>query len=237
MLVVWESDPAGECFMISNRNFKPILSAIVLGLVVACSDTNSPDQPDLSDVTFGLQRSEATSARISEFLLLSANGQSMAIAPDTVASLTITVDGIQALPLLNDNEEEDDAAWVSIDLAQPVAIDFTALPTTDESPLILASGTLAEGGYTNVRLFVSGAVIVFKGPLDLGAAISFAGNVEHAVTIPSVEQTGIKTDMAFNVLADTEVTLVFDEAASYSNVTLTGNGQVILAPVIRSSGN
>lgn len=222
--------------MLELRGHTHLAVAVALGCLASCSD-GTPSDSDLVDVEFGIQRTGGSSASILGDVLTSANGEAFAIAPDTVASLSLNVESIQVLPLLNQDAEEDDGSWITVELAQPVPIDLVALPTTGESPLVLATGSLPAGGYTNVRLFISDAVIVFKGPLSLGAAITFEGNIEHVVTVPSAEQTGIKTDMSFNALEGSDVTLVFDETASFGNVTLTGNGQVILAPVIRSPGN
>ncbi len=69
--------------------------------------------------------------------------------------------------------------------------------------------------------------------LTVGQA-TFAADSTHAVRIPSAENTGLKTDIAFTVEADTDVNLLFSPDATFQNVTATGNGQVILAPVIKA---
>jgi len=219
--------------MLSSQMITRSAVVTALGLAAACSDT--PNTPDIVDVEFRSQRAPGVSSALASSLFLSAAGGA-AISPDTIASLNVTVESIQVLPLLNNAAEGDDAAWMTVPI-DPVTLDLTMLPTTDESPLVIASGKLPEGGYTNVRLFVGATSIVFKGPISLGSGINFNGGEEYPVTIPSAAQTGIKTDMVFNAVQNTEVTLVFDEGASYANVTLAGNGVVILAPVIRAPGN
>lgn len=219
--------------MLSPRMITRSAALATLGVAAACSDTTTPD---LVDVEFGIQRAGSVGALVTG-PLFATSGEATAISPDTIASLSVTIERIQVLPLVSDAVDEEEAAWTTIPLDEAITIDLTTLPTTDESPLSLASGTLTEGGYTDVRLFVSDASIMFKGPISLGSGISFEQDQPYVVTIPSGNQTGIKTDMAFNAVANTQVILVFDEDASYTNVTLASNEVVILAPVIRAPGN
>ena len=79
---------------------------------------------------------------------------------------------------------------------------------------------------------ISNASIVLNTTIGVGQA-TFAADSSHAVRIPSAENTGLKTDIAFTVAADTDVNLLFSPDATFQNVTATGNGQVILAPVIK----
>lgn len=165
-----------------------------------------------------------------------------AVDPDTVESLVVRVTEIQFLPAENEANEEDEGAWMSLGLDEPVLLNLVTLPTEGESPLVIASGAVDVGDYNNVRLFTDSAAIVFKGPIDLGAAFSYESGTVYQVTIPSGPETGLKTDVSFSV-AEGEggepnaVNLLFSSTATFTNVTGTGTGAVILAPVIRGQGD
>ncbi len=169
-------------------------------------------------------------------------GSAVAIAKDTVASLKVRITDIQFLPKADEAQAANDGVWISLQLSAPVLLDLMALPTEGESPIVIASGTVPVGNYGDVRVFVDSAVIQFKGAIDLGVAFNFQGAPEeYQVGIPSVAETGIKTDAEFTVEADAagdvnDVNLLFSPTATFLNVNATGEGQVILAPVIRSIG-
>jgi hypothetical protein len=160
------------------------------------------------------------------------------IPRDTVASLTVTVTSIQFLREGADSAD-DSPGWISLDLGAPVTLDLVALPSEGVSPLVIAAGSVEAGTYTMVRLFVSSASIRLKGDVTIGQAIALQGGVDYPVTIPSGAQTGIKTDVSFTVEAGsdgtaTDVGLLFDASTTFANVTATGAGSVILAPVLRA---
>lgn len=229
---------------------------LLAGTLAACSDTApaGPDdvaadtQGDLGTVEIRLQQTGQIVTQLTSGWFASVAGtagSAAAINPDTVASLVIRVTDIEFLPAdEDDNGEngEDTGGWISLALEDTIELDLVALPTEGESPLVIAAGTVPVGDYMNVRLFVDSAAITFTGPISLGAAITFDGGVPHAVTIPSEDQTGIKTDASFSVTEDTEgnvtdVTLLFSAGSTFQNVALTGNGMVILAPVIRGQAD
>ena len=167
------------------------------------------------------------------------DGATAAIDKDTVESLVVRVTDIQFLPVENAAAEADAGAWVPLMLTNSVLLDLMSLPTEGESPLMIASGTVLVGEYNNVRFFTDSAAIVFKGPIDLGGGFSFEGGEVYQVTIPSGGETGIKTDANFTVVEGVDgtaddVNLLFSPGATFLNVTGTGTGEVILAPVIRS---
>lgn len=171
-------------------------------------------------------------------ILADVTGSEAAISPDTVASLTVTVTQIEYLPQADSADTANADAWQSLSLDSPVTVDLTTLPTDSASAIVLASGTVPTGDYGMVRLFVSNATITFKGPLALGGAASFDGGTAYSVTIPSEAQTGIKTHVMFSVTAGTSGSgnaayLFFNPAATYTNVSATGAGGIMLAPVIQ----
>jgi hypothetical protein len=212
-------------------------AAGLLGIAaVAACNGDSGQEPDLAQVRVTMQQTaDAQQAVVAP----SAAGRADALrlSLDDVATLSVTVTQIRFLA--SGGDEEDNGAWVTLALSTPVTLDLLALPTTDASPVVIASGAVAVGSYQQVRLFVDGARITFANDLILGPT-TFEAGVEYDVTIPSVGETGIKTDAGFDVSADAEgnvndVPLVFDPTATFLNATVTGAGSVILAPVIRSS--
>jgi hypothetical protein len=166
--------------------------------------------------------------------LTGSEGSAAAIRKDTVSALVVRITRIEFLPKKDEARETDPGAWISLQLSQPVTIDLMALPTEGSSPLVIASGTVPVGNYGDVRFFTDSAAIRFKGPIELGVAYRYEGNTTYQVTIPSVAQTGIKTDAEFTVEGEADVNLLFSPTATFLNVTATGTGSVILAPVIRS---
>jgi hypothetical protein len=162
----------------------------------------------------------------------------MPLDRDNVLSLTVVVTAIEFLPVFEGDSTEDGGGWISLELSEPVELDLLALPTEGESPLVIAAGNVEPGDYRNVRLLIGDATIVFDQPFSIGLA-EFDG--EHPVTVPSGAQTGLKTDIAFTVEADgdgnpQDLNLLFDPGITFLNAIATGNGTVILTPVLRNTG-
>jgi hypothetical protein len=167
----------------------------------------------------------------------SVSGPAVAISPDTVHSLVVVVTEVQFLPVTAD--EADAGGWLALTLDQPVSLDLMALPSESEGGIEIASGQVPVGSYAKVRLLVSGGEIVFDGPITLGAAPDFVGGTPYPVTIPSGSQTGLKTDVAFEVTAGADQTanvahVVFEPGTTFLNVAATGSGRVNLNPVLRA---
>ncbi|HEX9631395.1 MAG TPA: DUF4382 domain-containing protein [Gemmatimonadales bacterium] len=213
-----------------------------MGLAVAgmaaCSD-GGPGEAEQVDVE--MQQTSQIFAQVTGGWVASlagSEGAAVAIDPAVVASLTVQITGIQFLPKEQEGNDADAGAWISLQLASPVTVDLMALPTEGESPLVIASGAVLVGDYASVRLFVDEAVIRFSEAVSLGLSLTFDADFDYDVSIPSGTETGIKTDAEFSVVADAEgnvndVGLLFSPGATFLNVTGTGSGEVILAPVIR----
>jgi hypothetical protein len=169
---------------------------------------------------------------------LLADASAAAIDPTDVASLLVTVTDIQFLPA--GGEENGNGGWQSLGLGAPAQLELTGLPTAGQSPVLIAAGELEVGEYSMVRFVAPGGTIEFATDLTLGQSNTFDAETPYDVTVPSGSQTGIKTDVSFSVTDDGQggtnaVDLLFDETATYQNVTATGSGGVSLAPVIRSA--
>lgn len=209
--------------------FGTMAMAAALAGSIACSDTTAPAT---GQVSMNLSRSAGAALQSAIALFSSPAGVNGSIQTSEVTSLTITVTDIQVRQVIDD-EAADTLGWIAFALDDAVELDLMALPVEGDSPVTIATGTLPEGDYAGVRLMISGANIVLNTTIAVGQA-TFAADSTHAVRIPSAENTGLKTDIAFTVEADTDVNLLFSPDATFQNVTATGNGQVILAPVIKA---
>lgn len=199
------------------------LGALAL-TVSACSDSPTGPRTGMSELTLSLGRlGGAPQAAAGLF--------GSAIDLGFVDELVVTVTRVEFLPAGGD--EENRGGWVSLDV-DDVTLDLMALPTDPADAVILATGELPAGAYGMLRLFVSDATILFNTPVQLGQAFTYEAGTPYTVFIPSGDQTGIKTDQGFTLAEGAvEVGLLFDEHATLANVTGTGNGMVIMAPVLR----
>jgi hypothetical protein len=207
--------------------------AVGLGLTACSSSTDSAVA--LSETRISIADDIISAGVAAPTLSLSVNGVLVAISPDTVTSLTIEVAEIQYLPVA---ESEDDAGgWQSLEL-DTVELDLMALPTEGDESFVIGSGLVPVGSYQMVRLMASGGEIVFNGPITVGPA-AFDADTEYPVTIPSGDQTGLKTDVSFEVTEGDGGTanaayLVFEAGTTFQNVSVQGTGTIILAPVLRA---
>lgn len=221
---------------------KPVGTSMALGLgilfLVGCADTAGIDT---GSVQITLQRSTATSAPAS-------GAAAGAIDLANVASLMVEITSVRFLPVVAEGQdpqtqEDDEAAWVEVDLTnqegEGITIDLTSLPTSDESPLVIAEGTVDAGDYRKVRLIVGEAWVEFVSGFTVGNYEYAATPEQHPVTVPSGAQTGLKTDASFTVEGaggtTQSVSLFFDDGTSIRNATATGSGSVNVNPVLRSS--
>ena len=223
--------------MNTRPRFVTCTAVLALTAVAACTDAPAISDPvdEPVDIEFRMQRLDGgASMQLAGGLMFPLAGEAAPVSVDDVTSLTLTVDSIQ---VRSAGEGEDDGPWVTVVLDAPAALDLKALPSADDSPIVIASGTLDAGTYSGVRLFVSDPVIVFNRPISLGAATTYDADTEYTVTIPSATETGIKTNVTFEAVQDSDIDLFFDEGATFENVAVTGNGRVMLAPIIRGSAN
>lgn len=210
--------------------------AVLATSIAGCSDVSNVNGEARLSVTLQRVSAGTAAAVIAAPTLSFADASSFPIDPNNVLSLTVQVTSIEFLPVLEEGATEDDAAWIALELGGPIELDLMALPTVSESPLVIAAGDVAIGSYRQVRLFLTDATITFDQAFIVGQSV-FEG--EHPVTIPSSANTGLKTDLTFTV-ADNgagnpeEVSLLFDPSATFQNVTATGNGNVMLSPVLRA---
>lgn len=134
-----------------------------------------------------------------------------------------------------DDHENDERTWVSLDVTAGGHLNLLSLPDSAKDGLTIATGTLPAGTYKHVRLFATNAMIFLKNQIVTPTGDTLPAGVGIPVKIPSADSTGalIKTDERFTVTdGSSTVQLFFDEDDSIRGVVVTGNGKIILRPVI-----
>lgn len=112
---------------------------------------------------------------------------------------------------------DDNSGWFVIN--NNVAT-YDLLLLRNGASVILGDNYLNAGHYTQIRLIIGeGSNVVVNG-------------VVYPLEIPSGEQTGLKLNHEFDIIAETVYELMLDFDAERS-IILTGNGQYKLKPVIR----
>lgn len=202
-----------------------------LGLA-ACGGGTGPEGSGDVQVLLS-QRGVANSVLAAE---LGASGGA-AISLIDVESIIVTITGVQALLR---GEDENGGGWVDLALA-PAAqnpIDLLALPG---SGIEIANGTLTAGSYGNIRIFFQDpANISLAKDVSVGPSEFLVANNAHPLRIPSGAQTGIKIPTAgfeVNETTGETLTIEFDAALSVQTVTATGNGVLMMSPVLTESSN
>ncbi|HKI95687.1 MAG TPA: DUF4382 domain-containing protein [Gemmatimonadales bacterium] len=141
----------------------------------------------------------------------------------------------------NEGDRWDHAGWITVQLAEPDTIDLLALPVDSSKAIVIATDSIPAGTYGRVRLEVSGGSVTFDSTVTVRHGITFQADSAYPLTIPSGAQSGIKTNVSFTVSADSTGTpapiqLIFDPTNTFTHLTVTGNGKILLAPVFRCEG-
>jgi hypothetical protein len=237
--------------MFGFRSKNILAIGVVAALAGACADTTGIG--DTGSVRVTLQQAGTVLAPAASPAWVNLSGADMeGLDRALIASLEVTVTSIAFLPVDEDDPDDpsgmgmgdgdmDGTSWISLPLGEPVPLDLLALPSEMDSPIVIAAGDVPVGDYRKVRLFVENATISFTEAITKGNA-TFDAEVDHPVDIPSAANSGLKTDAIFSVVADdvgavSDVNLLFDPTATFKNVTVTGSGRVILAPVIKAHMN
>lgn len=203
--------------------------------LVACEDGVTGPGSATTSVT--LTRADDGGAALASQVVNSRTGLSQ-VSLDAVSSIVVRVNRVQVhrAETEGDSEGDDDAgpAWVDLDV-ETQEIDLIS-DLDGGQTLTIAEGELSAGDYDQVRLFVEGATVTFSEP----QAVPGAGNqtvTEARLTIPSVQQTGIKIPGAsFTVEEDAGATvdIEFEAGTSVQNINITGTGEVMMNPVLVS---
>jgi hypothetical protein len=224
-------------YLTMHRIDRFMSALLVVGVGAACAtDAGTAPAAGTGEVTVTLARTNTVAAAV---LAVVADETAAPLDLANVSSLVVEILAVQvrrAAPEAEEGEPEtdDEGEWIALELETPALLDLLAVPEEgDDPPLVIASGVLEAGDYTGLRLIVGTATVTFIEPFTVGQSL-FEG--EHAVTVPSGAQTGLKAQVAFTVTGDEDVDVVgilFDQGATLGNAVATGSGTVILTPVLK----
>lgn len=219
--------------MIHSLTRFALVSGLALGLV-GCDTGTDPARGGQTEVLLArgsVAAQSLASALVSADASLSRAAAIGPVALGNVASITMNITRVDALPAAVDTANE--SAWISLNVDAGGEIDLLALPAAAEGGLTLARGELPAGTYSNVRFFVQNPTITLREPVVVGRQTYPAGK-EIELFIPSGEQTGLKTAISFTVEEGEapDVKLIFDAGASVDRIIATGAGRLILPPVL-----
>lgn len=135
----------------------------------------------------------------------------------------------------DDDHENDERTWVSLNVTAGGHLNLLKLPDSASAGLTIATGTLPPGTYKHVRLFATNAMIFLNTQIVTPAGDTLKAGIGIPVKIPSADSTGavIKTDERFTVPnGGGTVQLFFDGDDTIRHIVVTGNGTIIVPPVI-----
>ena len=167
-----------------------------LAMVLASCATPSPSTPAGTPPATGNVEGRVTDAP---------RGQEVTSVNVTVASVEIHKAGAN---------QDDESGWLPMKLSGANTFDLLKIKGLEQ---VLATGDLAAGAYTQIRMGVTKVEVTFKG-----------GQPQEA-TLPSGK---LKFVQPFDVAAGKTTVLLFDFDAAKSVIT-TGNGKVMFKPVIK----
>lgn len=203
---------------------------VVAGIAVAaCSDGTGLGDPAPLSVTLQLSGAPSGSPAM-DVVATPAPGAVVTLAD--VDSLNARVTRVEALPLAFQPDSMDGGAWQSVEVSGNGLINLVKLPTQTQSALVIAADSVPSGDYVDLRFFVEGLTIWFHQQIQVGQMV-FQPNTPYTVTLPSGAQSGLKTKAQFTLPeGGTQVSIVFDGGATLANLSVTGTGAVVLAPVL-----
>lgn len=194
-----------------------------LTLATACAEPGAPDD-GLVPVRVTLQRAGgAATAETVNGLLASVVSAQGVVDPGNIEAFTAQLDAVEV--------HTQGSGWVDADIT-PGPIDLLDLPTAGD-PAILLGMVDVEPGKCKVRLFISSLTIRLFDDVTVGQQ-TFPGGTDITtdIKVPSGGQTGLKARGVCELDGGTDLTLVFDEGSTLGKIVATGNGTIIVTPVI-----
>jgi Domain of unknown function (DUF4382) len=203
--------------------------ALMALCTVACNDGTGLGNPAPLAVTL----QQASNAGGSPSLqIVGEQGAAALITLSDVDSLDAQLTHVEALPQSSMADSTNDAAWISVAVVGNGFINLVKLPTTTQGPLVVASDSVPAGTYGDLRFFLQGLTIWFNRQIAVGQ-ILLQPNTPYTVTMPSGAQTGLKTKAQFTLPdGGGQVNIVFDATSTLANLSVTGMGGIVVAPVL-----
>ena len=134
----------------------------------------------------------------------------------------------------DDNEGHD--GWITLNVTGSGHLNLLRLPTSSDSGLLVASDSVPPGTYEHLRLFVTGPMIFFKKTIVTATGDTLKAGTGYPVFIPSADSTGaaMRTDESFVIPSGGgTVPVFFDKDDTIRHIVITGDGKIIVPPVIR----
>ena len=208
----------------------------VVALAAACDSSTGPDG---GDATIFMARTSATAS--AELGSNSTADYVNSAGPITLAMVDSVMVRVTAVEVARAGADTaSGSAWTRLALEGEGGkrINLLALPREGTDSVKIARGDLAAGTYNHIRLIVddSDARITLNQDVVAGVTSRITKG-SYALRLPSAAQSGLKLQTgSFTVSEDVSagVTLVFDAASSIGNISVTGNGQFTMSPVLRS---
>lgn len=209
------------------------LLAAFAGLAVAAcgEDATGPEGSGAFELRLAAMQGGATAALTH---LATVDARLASVDLEDVETIEVDVDRIEVHRLGDGDGDGESGGWISLD-TELGTLELLGLPVED-GITVATSESLPAGDYDGVRFFFTEARITFANPMDVpGPGDDIPAGEAVSLRIPSGEQTGVKVPGASFTVSDgggTEVTILFDEGTSVRNVTVTGTGEVLMAPVL-----
>ncbi len=120
--------------------------------------------------------------------------------------------------------------WIVLDVTGGGRIDLLHLPYEGATGITIASGAALPGDYNRVMLAIGSAQIWFNTDIALPTGGTLAAGVAHDAVVPSGR---IMAAVDFTIPeGGGDVNLVFAAGETLTRVGLTGDGKVIVPPVL-----
>jgi len=125
--------------------------------------------------------------------------------------------------------------WFSLAVLGNGRVDLLDLPTDSSDGILLAAGRLPPGEYVAARLIITSATIWFNDTIPTDSIVLLP-DTGYTVQLPHRRNgaMGILTRSGFTVPDDGgDVLLLFDPDVTIGHVVVTGNGTILIRPVLR----
>ena len=135
-----------------------------------------------------------------------------------------------------DRDHDRNDGWITLGVSGSGHLNLLALPTSADSGLVVATDSVPPGVYEHLRLFVTGPMIFFRRDIVTPAGDTLRAGTGYPVFIPSADRTGaaMSTDEEFIIpTGGGNVPVFFDQDDTIRHIVITGDGRIIVPPVIR----